>query len=101
MCEVGPAAAVSNVVVSGPGVGCGHMRPWLRTMVWSLFYPDLPAVLHPEPSIAQPEPSFGGQPDFAAALAATLDGASAVLAVAARDATHVERVRFALGGAAR
>src|SRR5690348_1882746 len=37
-----------------------------------------------------------GGPDFAAALAATLDGASAVLAVAARDATRVERVRSAL-----
>lgn len=40
-------------------------------------------------------------PDFAAALAATLDGASAVLAVTARDATYVERVRSALGGSAR
>jgi len=40
-----------------------------------------------------------GGPDFAAALAATLDGASAVLAIAARDATRVERVRSALGGA--
>jgi hypothetical protein len=42
-----------------------------------------------------------GSPDFAAALAATLDGASAVLAVAAREAAHVERVRSALGGAGR
>jgi hypothetical protein len=42
-----------------------------------------------------------GGPGFAAALAATLDGASAVLAVAARDARRVERVRSALGGAAR
>lgn len=40
-------------------------------------------------------------PDFAAALAATLDGASAVLAVTARDATYLERVRSALGGPAR
>ena len=42
-----------------------------------------------------------GGPDFAAALAATLDGACAVLAVAARDAARVERVRSALGGAVR
>ena len=42
-----------------------------------------------------------GSPDFAAALAATLDGASAVLAVAVRDAMRVDRVRFALGGAVR
>ena len=42
-----------------------------------------------------------GGPGFAAALAATLDGASAVLVVAARDATRVERVRSALGGAVR
>jgi len=42
-----------------------------------------------------------GGPEFAAALAATLDGGSAVLAVAARDATRVERVRSGLGGAAR
>ncbi|WP_458095489.1 hypothetical protein [Roseomonas sp. WA12] len=40
-----------------------------------------------------------GGPDFAAALAATLDDASAVLAVAARDARRVERVRSGLGGA--
>jgi hypothetical protein len=31
----------------------------------------------------------------------TLDGASAVLAVAARDATRIERVRSSLGGAVR
>ncbi|MBX6743076.1 MAG: hypothetical protein IRY87_13635 [Acetobacteraceae bacterium] len=42
-----------------------------------------------------------GGPDFAAALAATLDGASAVLAVVARDARRVERVRSVLGGALR
>src|SRR5579875_191691 len=42
-----------------------------------------------------------GSPDFAAALAATLDGANAVLAVTARDATQVERVRSALSGAVR
>lgn len=42
-----------------------------------------------------------GSPDFAAALAATIDGASAVLAVAAKDATHFERMRSALSGAAR
>ncbi|MDI3307684.1 MAG: hypothetical protein QJR07_11345 [Acetobacteraceae bacterium] len=42
-----------------------------------------------------------GGPDFAAALAATLDGVSAVLAVVARDARRVERVRSALGGAVR
>jgi hypothetical protein len=40
-----------------------------------------------------------GGSDFAAALAATLDGGSAVLAIAARDATRVNRVRSALGGA--
>ena len=39
-----------------------------------------------------------GGSDFAAALAVTLDGASAVLAVAARDARRVERVRSGLGG---
>jgi hypothetical protein len=39
-----------------------------------------------------------GGPDFAAALAATLDGARAVLAVGARDAKRVERVRSALSG---
>jgi len=42
-----------------------------------------------------------GSPDFAAALAATLDGASAALAVTARDAKRVERVRSALSGPAR
>jgi hypothetical protein len=42
-----------------------------------------------------------GGPDFAAALAATLDGASAVLEVAARDAMRIERVRAALGAAVR
>ncbi|HYZ22563.1 MAG TPA: hypothetical protein VE690_10440, partial [Rhodopila sp.] len=42
-----------------------------------------------------------GSPEFAAALAVTLDGASAVLAAAARDAAQVERVRSALGGATR
>src|SRR5689334_6051869 len=42
-----------------------------------------------------------GGPDFAAALAATLDGAVAVLAVAAKDGARVERVRSALSGAAR
>jgi hypothetical protein len=40
-------------------------------------------------------------PDFAAGLAATLDGATAVLAVAARDARCIERVRSALVGEAR
>ncbi len=40
-----------------------------------------------------------GGPEFAAALAATLDGGSAVLAVAGRDATRLERVRSGLGGA--
>lgn len=39
-----------------------------------------------------------GGPDFVAALAATLDGASAVLAVAARDASRFARLRSALGG---
>jgi hypothetical protein len=42
-----------------------------------------------------------GGPDFVAAVAATLDGGSAVLAVAARDATRVERMRSGLGGVAR
>ena len=42
-----------------------------------------------------------GSPDFAAALAATLDGASAVLAVAARDARRVERMRSAFSGPVR
>ncbi|MFL5285922.1 MAG: hypothetical protein ACJ8AW_34340 [Rhodopila sp.] len=42
-----------------------------------------------------------GGPDFAAALAATLDGAIAVLAVAGTDAARIERVRSALSGAAR
>ena len=36
--------------------------------------------------------------DFAAALAATLDGTRAVLAVAARDAKRVERVSSGLSG---
>ena len=40
-------------------------------------------------------------PGFAAGLAATLDGASAVLAVAALDAARVERLRSALGGTTR
>lgn len=42
-----------------------------------------------------------GGPDFAAALAATLDGSRAVLVVAARDAARVERVQSSLGSAAR
>ncbi|MCK8787936.1 hypothetical protein M0638_26630 [Roseomonas sp. NAR14] len=42
-----------------------------------------------------------GNPGFAGALAATLDGSVAVLAVAARDARVVERVRIGLGMAAR
>jgi hypothetical protein len=42
-----------------------------------------------------------GGPDFAAALAATLDGARAVLAVGARDAMPVERVGSGLGGEGR
>jgi hypothetical protein len=37
-----------------------------------------------------------GSPDFAAALAATLDGTSAVLAVTAKDVMRLERVRSAL-----
>lgn len=40
-----------------------------------------------------------GGPHFAAALAATLDGSHAVLAVTARDAKRVERVCAGLGGA--
>jgi hypothetical protein len=39
-----------------------------------------------------------GEVDFTAALAATLDGARAVLAVGARDAKRLERVRTALVG---
>ncbi|TCZ64877.1 hypothetical protein [Roseicella aquatilis] len=39
-----------------------------------------------------------GGPDLAAALAATLDGARAVLVVGARDARRVEAVRAALTG---
>jgi hypothetical protein len=42
-----------------------------------------------------------GGSGFAAALAATLDGGSAVLAVAAKDARRAERLRTALGGTAR
>jgi hypothetical protein len=42
-----------------------------------------------------------GSPDFAAALAATLDGGSAVLAVTAKDIRHVERVRAVLSGPVR
>ena len=42
-----------------------------------------------------------GSRGFAAALAATLDGASAVLAVTAKDAKRVERVRSALSGPVR
>lgn len=42
-----------------------------------------------------------GGPDFAAALAATLDDANAVLAVTARNAARLERVRAGLSGAAR
>jgi hypothetical protein len=42
-----------------------------------------------------------GGPDFAAALAATLDGSRAVLAVTARDARRVERVGSGLGRAGR
>jgi hypothetical protein len=37
-------------------------------------------------------------PGFAAALAATLDGAHAALAVAAKDAARIERLRAALLG---
>ncbi|WP_159995123.1 hypothetical protein [Roseomonas sp. 18066] len=39
-----------------------------------------------------------GGADFAAALAATLDGAVAVLAVAARDPKRIARLRAALAG---
>ena len=39
--------------------------------------------------------------DFAAAVAASLDGAIAVLAVASKDSVRIERVRSALGVAAR
>jgi hypothetical protein len=42
-----------------------------------------------------------GGAEFAAAAAATLDGATAVLAVAARDAARVERVQSALSGPIR
>jgi hypothetical protein len=42
-----------------------------------------------------------GGPNFAAALAVTLDGAHAALAVAARDATRIERLRATLLGGAR
>lgn len=42
-----------------------------------------------------------GGADFAAALAATLDGGSAVLAVTALDAARVERVRAGLLGKPR
>ncbi len=42
-----------------------------------------------------------GGPDYAAALAVTLDGGCAVLAVTAKDATRVERVRSGLSGGAR
>lgn len=42
-----------------------------------------------------------GIPDFAAAVAATLDGTYAVLAAAAKDATRLERMRSALSGAVR
>lgn len=42
-----------------------------------------------------------GAPDFAAALAATLDGARAVLAVSAKDPKHLERVRAELTGRKR
>ena len=42
-----------------------------------------------------------GGGDFAAALAATLDGARAVLAVGAKDAAHIERLRAALAGRGR
>jgi hypothetical protein len=40
-----------------------------------------------------------GAPDFAAGVAATLDGAYAVLAVAAKDTACVERMRSALSSA--
>ncbi len=40
-------------------------------------------------------------PDAAAAVAATLDGASAVLVLTAADASRFERVRSALGGTVR
>ncbi|MBI0534170.1 hypothetical protein D9599_01095 [Roseomonas sp. KE2513] len=40
-----------------------------------------------------------GGPDFTASLAATLDGACAVLAISAKDARRVERVSSALSGA--
>ncbi|WP_156964169.1 hypothetical protein [Muricoccus aerilatus] len=40
-----------------------------------------------------------GGPDFVAALAATLDGSTVVLAVAARDPKRVERVSARLGRA--
>jgi hypothetical protein len=42
-----------------------------------------------------------GGPDFAAALAATLDGGSAVLVVGAKHAARGERVGSALCGAGR
>ncbi|WP_245870493.1 hypothetical protein [Teichococcus rhizosphaerae] len=42
-----------------------------------------------------------GGPGFAAALAATLDGGHAVLAVAARDTAPIDRMRAALGGPGR
>ena len=42
----------------------------------------------------------GGR-DFAAALAVTADGARAVLAVAAKDAVRVDRLRAALAGKVR
>jgi uncharacterized ferredoxin-like protein len=42
-----------------------------------------------------------GGSDFAAALAATLDGGSAVLVVGAKHAARVERVSSALSGAGR
>jgi hypothetical protein len=43
----------------------------------------------------------GGGPDLAAALAATADGARAALAVAAKDATRIARVRAAFAARCR
>lgn len=39
-----------------------------------------------------------GSPDFAAALAATLDGATAVLAVTAKDAARIKQLQAILSG---
>lgn len=94
-----------------PGRSCGGC-PEIDLPAWSIgplgyFCVDkhppgtLPRLAARPYFAAKLGPEVGPGPDFAAALAATLDGARAVLAVGAKDAMRVERLRSGLGGTGR